>query len=83
MSPAIASNAKAGPEGPAGKRPAITLERAVTVIEHAEMALADPETARRKGYLATATSMIFAFMDDYRASRRAPATTTTNEKVQP
>jgi hypothetical protein len=44
----------------------ITLERAITVIAQAETALADIDTARRKGYLAETCSMVFAFMDDWR-----------------
>lgn len=52
----------------------ITLDRAIAVIAEAEMALADLDAARRKGYLADACAMVFAFMDDWRIVQRHAAT---------
>jgi hypothetical protein len=51
----------------------ITLERAIAVIAEAEMALADLDAARRKGYLTDACTTVFAFMDDWRGVRQHAA----------
>lgn len=71
---------------PTGTTPEITreisLERAVAVIAQAELALADLDAARRKGYLAEASTMVFAFMDDWRAVQQHVAAIVTG-KVQP